>query len=293
MYLDYQKIIESMKNKDLLEALNWSNQNKNKLIKINSNLKFKLIKQQFIEIYKSSDALSLDENNQYMSCISFAKENFTSEEIQNNLEEMQELMSLLGIKRNKINLFPKLENLLSDNRWNVLHEEFKSTFYSTYNVKSISNSLEYFFYCGLLALKTSFCNNNKNNNNNNNNLKSNIKENLKIGNIINKFINNISKSNYNKVTTKDYNNNCPLCHTEIAEIAKSLPISQHDISSLLCKKTKKVMDSSNPPLATKKGYLFSTNYILSEIEKNPNKTYFCKEEGVNYKLNDFIKVYIV
>ena len=168
-------------------------------------------------------------------------------------------------------------------------KSFKSTFYSTYNVKTKSSSLEYFFYCGLLALKTSFC----------------FKNHYSIYSLTvsNPFEKGAKSKDKNSITIfkkNNYSSNsgnssniCPICNKEIGDLAKKLPLSQHDVTSLLCRKTKKVMDHSDPPLATSQGYLYSTSYINNQLKKNSDSIFYCNEESKHYKLNEFKKVFIV
>ena len=90
---------------------------------------------------------------------------------------------------------------------------------------------------------------------------------------------------------KEWVSNCPTCQDDILTISKGLPYSQLPNSSLLCRKTKNVMDHNNQPLATKNGYLFSTNYVNSQIKTNG--IFKCLEEDKVYKSEDMKKVFLV
>ena len=287
IYDEIQKILLSVKKRSLTEALAWANQNKSKLSKINSNIKFIILKQQFVELIKASVGLgeasfttleedlrkrkeskisNFDEGNNerknyanpksLKECIKFAKENFNFEELETNeIKEIENIMLLFSINWKKVNKYKKLNYIISEERWNDLEKEIKKSFFSIYSMKPFS-SLESLFQCGLMALKTSQC-----------------------------------KIN-DKRKKVEYDNNCPTCDNEIGELAKNLPYSQHTISSLLCRKTKKVMDHLNLPLATKTGLLYSTNYITEQLKQNNNK-FMCVEEKRNYKLDELKKVYLV
>ncbi len=85
-----------MKNRDINEALKWCTTNNNKLTKLNSNIRFKLIKQQFIEIYKSGNILE---------AVKYARDNFAG---LNNTKEIEEIMILLAIKRENIQYIPRI-----------------------------------------------------------------------------------------------------------------------------------------------------------------------------------------
>ena len=96
IFLEIQKILNSIKAKDVTEALNWCNTNKSKLTKINSNIRFKLLKQQFLEIYKTGNSLE---------AVKFSRENFSG---LNNHNEIQEVMILLAVKKEISIKLPKI-----------------------------------------------------------------------------------------------------------------------------------------------------------------------------------------
>ena len=251
LYQEYQKIVESMKQKSVVEALNWCNQNKNKLQKSNYNVKFKLLKQQFLEMYKKNENIA---NNMQtlLSCISFAKENFTQDDITEHIDQIRELMSIVSINQRYHKELKTIDTLLSDNKWDELCEEFKQVYFSSYNVK-INSSLEFYFYCGLISLKTAFC-----------------------------YKQNLSDSCC-------YNSLCPICNKEIGELAENLPLSQHANTSLLCRKNNCVMDFNNPPLSTKDGYLYSTEYVKNKS----NGLLKCIKTNKTYSIDELRKVFIV
>lgn len=281
IYVEIQNILNSVKAKSLGEALLWSNQNKNKLSKINSNIRFKIIKQQFIEMVKScfsyfsqDDKDSPSENilpnygdmKGLLECVKFAKENFSTCELNNEeLKEIETLMLLVIINWRNIKQFKDLSFLVSEERWTDLENDIKTAFFNVYSMKPYS-SLEILFQCGLMALKTPHCRKT---------IKSEIKEEDQL-------------SGNNSIE-----NNCPTCNIEIAGLAQSLPYSQHPVSSLLCRKTKKVMDHNNPPLATKNGFLYSTDYINEQLKQNNNKFKCIDENNRIYKLEELKKVFLV
>lgn len=202
----------------------------------------------FVEMYKNC----LKERSGprgLLACINFIKENLTLDELRENLSEIQDFMSLLGLNYEKVSYYIKSNKLLDDERWNDLSEDFKSVYFSSSNVKS-NSSLEFFFYCGLLALKTSSCGSRK------------------------------SESSF-----------CPICNSDLSNFAKCLPTTQHAVTTLLCKKTRLIMDSTNPPLCTTKGHLFSSSYVQNELLIKDE--IYCEEDKKLYKLPDFKKVFIV
>lgn len=97
IFQEIQKITKKFKEKDITDALSWCNTNKNKLAKLNIDIKFKLLRQQFLEIYKR------DENIQ---AVIFARENFVALP---NIKEIQELMVILAVKKEYIDKLPQIQ----------------------------------------------------------------------------------------------------------------------------------------------------------------------------------------
>lgn len=83
-------------------ALQWCNTNKSKLSKIDSDIKFKLLKQQFIQLFKSGDRLEV---------VRFARDNFST--LSENTKEIEELMLLLAVKPEYLNTVPKIKVIIT------------------------------------------------------------------------------------------------------------------------------------------------------------------------------------
>ena len=64
---------------------------------MNSNIRFKLVKQQFLEIFKTGNILE---------AVKYARENFVGF---NNQNEIKEIMILLAIKKDYIEYIPKIK----------------------------------------------------------------------------------------------------------------------------------------------------------------------------------------
>ncbi len=103
IFIEIQKILENLHKKDINDALKWCSTNKNKLTKLNSNIEFKLLKQQFIEIYKKGNNLET---------VKFARENFANF---SNHDEIKEIMLLLAIKPDLINKIQRISVIMRPN----------------------------------------------------------------------------------------------------------------------------------------------------------------------------------
>ena len=91
-----------------------------------------------------------------------------------------------------------------------------------------------------------------------------------------------------------YTNNkclsCPICNEEIGKVASTLPASNHQISTLICRITGEIMDSSNPPLALPNGQVYSTKAINEQI--NANGKFVCPVTNSECTLDECKKVFI-
>lgn len=96
IFTEIQKILENLHRKDITDALKWCVTNKSKLAKINSSIEFKLLKQQFLEIYKKGNLIE---------AVKFARENFAN---LGNHDEIKEIMILLAVKPELRGRIPKI-----------------------------------------------------------------------------------------------------------------------------------------------------------------------------------------
>lgn len=76
------------------------------------------------------------------------------------------------------------------------------------------------------------------------------------------------------------NVDCPTCAPDLVILASEVPMSHHVISTLVCRISGKVMDSSNPPMAFPNGYVYSYNvsrvtvdYLGSELTRRRSRTW--------------------
>lgn len=247
IYQEILNILECVKNKSLSEALIWCNNNKSKLSKINSNIKFKILKNQLCDMIvqannKNKNLESTGSSKELLDCIKFARENFNISELskEETTELEQILIYLISNKNEEISCNKMLEELIIN---------IKNTFFNLYSFKSHS-SLEILFQSGLIALKTCKCNFDKN-----------VK-----------------------------NLNCPLCSENIFNFAKKLPSIHQQNSTLLCRKTKQIIDEKNYPLSTNQGYFYCVDSILNEI--NTKGKFYCPEENKEYKLDELTKIFV-
>lgn len=62
------------------------------------------------------------------------------------------------------------------------------------------------------------------------------------------------------------NMNCPICSSQLGEMAKTLPFSHHESSCMVCRLSGVKMNENNPPMALSNGYIYS--YQASNITQD-------------------------
>lgn len=144
VFMVEKEICESLINKETQRCLNWCNENKSKLKKINSNLEFALRQQEFIELVRQQKCIDAV----YHARKYFV--NLTSEQ----LVDVQKSMVLLAFAKCSDDLCN--QELLADSRWTYLINLFKQENYKINQIPEQS-ALETILQSGLSALKTPAC----------------------------------------------------------------------------------------------------------------------------------------
>ncbi|KAK1924211.1 putative negative regulation of gluconeogenesis-related protein [Papiliotrema laurentii] len=87
------------------------------------------------------------------------------------------------------------------------------------------------------------------------------------------------------------NIDCPTCGEDMRVLTHEVPMSHHVNSTLVCRISGEVMDSSNPPMAFPNGYVYSTN-ALKEMAKNNFDVVTCPRTGESCSFSRLRKVFI-
>ncbi|EAN31079.1 CTLH/CRA C-terminal to LisH motif domain protein [Theileria parva strain Muguga] len=260
------KIIDDLMQHDLTSALNWAEENKNNLSKINSTLLYELRLQKIISILKSGTLNQvLELINQFithevlMKCpdakkIITAAIFYTNEGIKQ--EKQDDFISYTSTVETLVDIDPKggeiddrYRYLMSDQRWNKIIDEFGRTISKIYGFREKS-ILEDLIQAGFSAIKSKGC--------------------------------------------RDYKNpTCPACLPEWASYVEQIPNLHKLQSILICPITGTIMDYSNPPLASPDGYVISKNALKFLNRNNNNDDYIiCPKTNKTIHISDFKKIFI-
>ncbi|KAH6681588.1 macrophage erythroblast attacher protein-like protein [Halenospora varia] len=186
-FVQMSRIRESLRNGRVNEALAWCNENKKELRRMESNLEFMLRFQQYIELVRTQDQSKLLES------IAHAKKYLLP--FKNTYpKEVQQACGLLA--------FPPgtraeaYSDLYSSTRWQTLSQIFTQTHNTLLSLPSVP-LLHVALSAGLSALKTPSCHSS--------------------------HISSISPSSAHSITTSV----CPICSTELNELARNVPYAHH------------------------------------------------------------------
>lgn len=145
LFINSKKVEKALKNGSCAECLQWCNDNKSKLKKLESTLEFNLRLQEYIELIKQ---------NRLHDAISYSRKHFPPW-VDTHMKEIQKAMVLLAFPYHRPNNKFYVE-YYSPKRWEQLIEQFRNDnfkLYSLTNQPLLSMTLQ----AGLSALKTPMC----------------------------------------------------------------------------------------------------------------------------------------
>ncbi|KAG8942709.1 GID complex subunit containing RING finger motif [Tulasnella sp. 424] len=88
------------------------------------------------------------------------------------------------------------------------------------------------------------------------------------------------------------NIDCPTCDSKgLGQLAKSVPMSHHVNSTIVCRISGDIMDENNPPMAFPNGFVYSTNGLKEMASRNDGQV-TCPRSGFSCDFKMLRKVYI-
>ena len=85
----------------------------------------------------------------------------------------------------------------------------------------------------------------------------------------------------------------PMTQPSMRILAKGLPALARKNSALVCKLTGKVMDDTNPPMATPRGCVYSQSAIRDIVCESEDGLFTCPKTGFSYGISELKKVYVM
>lgn len=191
IFVQMSRIRDSLRNGKVAEALAWCNENKKELRKMDNNLEFMLRFQQYIELVRTQDQAKL------LEAIQHAKK-FINPYEDTYRDEVQKAAGLLAFTPGDE---PSSYNeLFSQTRWNDLANVFTQTHNALLALPSVP-LLHIALSAGLSALKTPSCHST-----------------------------HLSPSAGVSASASITTSVCPICSTELNELARKVPYAQHTTS---------------------------------------------------------------
>lgn len=146
IFLICRDIENSLSSKDTSKCLAWCHDNKSKLRKINSNLEFRLRKQDFVELIKA---------NKRFAAVQYAQKYLSLfEDLPSIQKELENVMGLLAYSSKYHN--DRYKDLLDENQWQCLVTQFRDENFKIYQLNS-SSVFAMTLQAGLSSLKTLQC----------------------------------------------------------------------------------------------------------------------------------------
>ncbi|CAH1404267.1 unnamed protein product [Nezara viridula] len=139
-----REVEKSLMDRETTKCLNWCHDNRSKLRKLHSTMEFNLRVQEFVELVKADRRLD---------AVRHARKYFSSYE-EDQLPSIQHCMALLAFPSNTE--IPAYKELLDEDRWLRLVEQFRQENYKLFQLASQS-TFTVALQAGLSALKTPQC----------------------------------------------------------------------------------------------------------------------------------------
>ena len=85
--------------------------------------------------------------------------------------------------------------------------------------------------------------------------------------------------------------NCPVCNEKIGELARKLPFSHHNNSTIVCRVSGAIMNEDNPPMVLPNGYVYSLK-ALEEMALLQGGFVTCQRTGERFRFGELRKVFV-
>ncbi|TIC21888.1 hypothetical protein E3Q12_03096 [Wallemia mellicola] len=266
LFKDISSIQSDLLNRSSTSALNWCNDNKTHLKKLNVQLDFYLRLQDYIELVRSRNI---------QQAIIYMRSHLTSH-FSNHTKQIQQAAALLAFPEDS--LVGIYRNLYNQSRWIDLSNMFRDVAFQLYGLSSYP-MLHLALSVGLPSLKLPNC------------TQSQSKQ----------VVKNEFEDLYNGTTFKSTNDenlldnhsvNCPTCNTDLlGALAKQVPHSHHTNSSIVCKILGKVVKDGEL-LAFPNGRVYSKAALHDLAEKDPHSLVKCPRDGTTIHYSKLRKVFV-
>lgn len=219
LFLVAKEVEEALVQRDMSKCLAWCHDNKSKLRKMKSTLEFNVRLQEFVEFVKVGKK---------MEAVKHARKHLATDD-PDQLPVVQRGMALLAFPKDTT-LTPYKE-LLREDRWQQLIEQFRAENYRLYQLSNQS-VFAVALQAGLSSLKTPQC--------------------------------------YRHVAGEK-NSECPVCQEPLNELASPLPFAHCSQSRLICYMTGKPLNENNRPMMLPNGFVYGENALSKMAAENDGR----------------------
>nr|CAD7439861.1 unnamed protein product [Timema bartmani] len=246
VFLVSREVERSLARRETAKCLAWCHDNRSKLRKLKSTMEFNLRIQEFVELVRA---------DRRMEAVRHARKYFSSFE-DDQLQDVQHCMALLAFPTST-ELSPYKE-LLDENRWEKLVEQFRQENYRLFQLASQS-VFTVALQAGLSALKTPYP--------------------LCSKTII---VNN----------RESRNASCPVCQESLNKLASSLPFAHCSQSRLVCTISGLPLNEHNQPMMLPNGYVYGEQ-SLEQMALDNNSQIICPKTKEVFPHQKIEKVFVM
>nr|CAD7195077.1 unnamed protein product [Timema douglasi]CAD7411704.1 unnamed protein product [Timema poppensis] len=266
VFLVSREVERSLARRETAKCLAWCHDNRSKLRKLKSTMEFNLRIQEFVELVRA---------DRRMEAVRHARKYFSSFE-DDQLQDVQHCMALLAFPTST-ELSPYKE-LLDENRWEKLVEQFRQENYRLFQLASQS-VFTVALQAGLSALKTPYplCSATI----------TVFKINLSWDLILSLYTCSCYSNN-----RESRNASCPVCQESLNQLASSLPFAHCSQSRLVCTISGLPLNEHNQPMMLPNGYVYGEQ-SLEQMALDNNSQIICPKTKEVFPHQKIEKVFVM
>lgn len=252
-------LLGSLERRELGLLLQWCADHRSNLKRIESDLEFRLRRQEFIELLRRGDL---------PGALKCSQKHF-SQWLESNYPEIRESLALIcwlpfigrGVTWSNGRM-SKYEDLFDDKaQWKLLQDRFAKDFVAVYQLDDQSQLIK-IVKVGLSALKTRQCRgedvaSGDNGDSSDYVASSDRRDNVAGRDSPNRPTSHPTSHPISHPTTNTNNSECPACTGPLKQLAKQLPYGHFEQTKLRCRLTGRLMTSNDPPMALPNGQVYS------------------------------------
>jgi len=273
IFLVAKEVEEALAKGDTAKCLSWCHDNRSKMRKIKSTLEANIRLQEFVELVKAGQKREAVKHAQKYLAALAAPGGHIGGEGATVLRRAMALLVFQGDTR-----IPAYRELLSEDRWRTLVEQFRAENYRLHQL-SAQSVFSVVLQAGLSALKTQRCSPAAASQHGQQRPPAAHQQEAAIG---------AGKA----ASSGDRNGECPVCQNALFQLAAPLPYAHCSQSRLICYISGRPLNEHNPPLMLPNGFVYGRDALTAMAAENDGQV-ICPRTRDIFSLAEADKVFVM